>query len=78
MNKSGYWMFDQFRGFSVTNSSWDIAGNYIARGALYYDENDDYELKFTIYVEGKYTLLDELRKYVYYTAQFDLSTVGIS
>lgn len=54
MNESEYWLYDQFSGFSMTNSSWDIAGNYIARGAIYHDKNDAYELPFTIYVEGKY------------------------
>ena len=54
MNESGYWMYDQFSGFSMTNSSWKVAGNYIARGAIYNDENDESELLFTIYVEGKY------------------------
>jgi len=54
---------DKFEGFSMKNSSWDIAGDYEVIGYptmdnFYKTEKiNEYQLSFRIYVDGMYIML---------------------
>ena len=64
INNSEKWSYDLFEGFSVSNSSWEIAGDYVVEAShereLRIDPNSfqsiidrrQFTLPFSIYVEG--------------------------
>jgi len=53
MNGSGLvWSYDKFKGFSMSDSKWDIAGTYEVVGLYESSGTKKYELRFKIYVEG--------------------------
>jgi len=53
MNGSGIlWSYDKFKGFSTSDSKWEMAGTYEVVRPLTEYLTEKYSLHFMIYVEG--------------------------
>ena len=77
INNSEKWSYDLFEGFSVSNSSWEIAGHYVVEASHEKEfrinpnsfqstiDRRQFTLPFSIYVEGIWITFYMIKKNLY-------------